>query len=78
MPGATHRRSRAAVDEKQIEVDGGDIWLYVAIDTESKLLLGIDVFNRRGKGPTAAFLHRVIRSCVTLYRRPVTDTSFGS
>ncbi|WP_114578994.1 IS6 family transposase [Saliphagus sp. LR7] len=51
--------SRVAVGEKQIEVDGDKKWLYAAIDTESKLLLEIDVFSRRGIGPAAAFLHRL-------------------
>jgi putative transposase len=51
--------SRVAVDEKQIEVDGDEKWLYAAIDTESNLLLEIDVYSRRGTDPTAAFLHRL-------------------
>jgi len=51
--------SRVAVDEKQIEVDGEKKWLYAAIDTDSKLLLEIDVFSRRGTDPAAAFLHRL-------------------
>ncbi len=51
--------SRVAVDEKQIVVDGEKKWLYAAIDTESKLLLEIDVFSRRGTDPAAAFLHRL-------------------
>ena len=51
--------SRVAVDEKQIEVDGEKKWLYAAIDTESKLLLEVDVFSRRGSDPAAAFLHRL-------------------
>ena len=51
--------SRVAVDEKQIEVDGEEKWLYAAIDTESKLLLEIDVYSRRGTDPAAAFLHRL-------------------
>ena len=45
--------SRVAVDEKQIEVDGGKKWLYAAVDTESKLLLEADVFSRRGTDPAA-------------------------
>jgi transposase-like protein len=48
---------RVAVDEKQIEVDGDEKWLYAAIDTESELLLEIDVYSRRGTDPAAAFLH---------------------
>ncbi|PSQ63658.1 MAG: IS6 family transposase [Halobacteriales archaeon SW_8_66_22] len=51
--------SRVAVDEKQIEVDGEEKWLYAAIDTESKLLLEIDVYSRCGTDPAAAFLHRL-------------------
>jgi len=55
----TAEPSRVAVDEKQIEVDGEKKWLYAAIDTESKLLLEVDVFSRRGTDPAAAFLHRL-------------------
>ena len=51
--------SRVAVDEKQIEEDGEKKWLYAAIDTDSKLLLDIDVYSRRGIDPAAAFLHRL-------------------
>jgi transposase-like protein len=51
--------SQVAVDNKQIEVDGKKKWLYAAVDTESKLLLEIDVFSRRGIGPAAAFLRRL-------------------
>ena len=40
--------SRVAVDEKQIEVDGEAKWLYAAIDTDSKCILDIDVYSRRG------------------------------
>jgi putative transposase len=55
----TTEPSRVAVDEKQIEVDGEQKWLYAAIDTDSKLLLEIDVFSRRRTDPAAAFLHRL-------------------
>ena len=55
----TAEPSRVAVDEKQIEVDGEKKWLYAAIDTESKLLLEVDVYSRRGTDPAAAFLHRL-------------------
>ena len=48
--------SRVAVDEKRIEVDGEEKWLYAAIDVESKLLLEVDVTSRRGTDPAAAFL----------------------
>ncbi|MFA9416372.1 IS6 family transposase [Natrinema sp. HArc-T2] len=62
--------SRVAVDEKQIEVDGETKWLYAAIDTESKLLLEIDVYSRRGIGPAATFLHRLTE------KHDVSDTEF--
>ncbi|NHN42979.1 IS6 family transposase [Halorubellus sp. JP-L1] len=62
--------SRVAVDEKQIEVDGNEKWLYAAIDTESKLLLEVDVFSRRGTDPAAAFLHRLTE------KHDVADTEF--
>uniref|UniRef100_UPI00235E39D8 IS6 family transposase n=1 Tax=Halococcus sp. PRR34 TaxID=3020830 RepID=UPI00235E39D8 len=55
----TAEPSWVAVDEKQIEVDGEKKWLYAAIDTESKLLLEVKVFSRRGTDPAAAFLHRL-------------------
>jgi transposase-like protein len=62
--------SRVAVDEKQIKVDGEEKWLYAAIDTESKLLLEIDVYSRRGTDPAAAFLHRLTEN------HNVSDTEF--
>jgi len=55
----TAEPSRVTGDEKQIRVGGENKWLYAAIDTESKLLLEIDVYSRRGIGPAAAFLHRL-------------------
>ena len=55
----TAEPSRVAVDEKQIEVDGEDKWLYTMVDTEPKLLLEIDVYSRRGIDTAAAFLHRL-------------------
>ena len=62
--------SRVAVNEKQIEVDGEKKWLYVAIDTGSKLLLEVDVYSRRGTDPAAAFLHRLTE------KHNVADTGF--
>ncbi len=55
----TAEPSRVVVDEKQITVDGEKRWLYVAVDTDSKLLLEIDVIGRGGTDPAAAFLHRL-------------------
>ncbi|AUG49067.1 IS6 family transposase [Haloarcula taiwanensis] len=61
---------RVAVDEKQIEIDGEKKWLYAAVDTESKLLLEVDVFSRRGTDPASAFLHRLTQ------KHDVADTVF--
>ena len=66
----TAQPSRVAVDEKQIEVDGEKKWLYAAIDTDSKLVLDIDVYSRRGTDPAAAFFHRLTE------KHDVSDTEF--
>ncbi|EMA13321.1 transposase [Haloarcula amylolytica JCM 13557] len=66
----TAEPSRVTVDEKQIEIDGEKKWLYAAVDTESKLLLEVDVFSRRGTDPAAAFLHRLTQ------KHDVADTEF--
>ena len=58
--------SRVAVDEKQITVDGEKKWLYAAVDTDSKLLLDIEVFSRRGTDP--ASFTRAKLSCSTSER----------
>ena len=50
-----------AEEEIRIEVDSEEKWLYVSIDTDSKLLLEVDVFSRRGTDPAAAFLHSTRR-----------------
>jgi len=55
--------SRVAVNERQIEVAGEKKWHYAAINTESRLLLEVDVFSRRGIDPAAAFLHRISEKC---------------
>ncbi len=61
--------SRVAVDEKQIEVDGEKKRLYAAIDTESKLLLEIDVFGRRGTDPAADFIFDLRRNTISTTQR---------
>ena len=50
---ATAEPSRVVVDEKQITVDGEKKWLYAAVDADSKLLLNIEVFSRRGTDPAS-------------------------
>ena len=66
----TAEPSRVAVDETQITVDGKKKWLYAAVDTDSKLLLDIEVFSRRGTDPASAFLHRLTT------KHEVSDTEF--
>jgi len=66
----TAEPSQVAVDEKQITVDGEKKWLYAAVDTDSKLLLDIEVFSRRGTDPASAFLHRLTE------KHEVSDTEF--
>ncbi len=51
--------SRIAVDENQIGVNGEKKWLYVAIYTDLKLILEVNVYSRRGVSPLAAFPHRL-------------------
>ncbi|MFC7082207.1 IS6 family transposase [Halorussus caseinilyticus] len=53
-PAASPRR--VAVDETVVKVNGEWLWLYTAIDLNSKLLLHIDLFERRGTDPAVQFL----------------------
>lgn len=65
----TAQPPRVAVDEKQVELDGEEQWLYAAIDTESKLLLEINVYSGRGvvwsPGSVPTSAHRETRRCRT-------------
>jgi putative transposase len=49
--------TRVAVDETAVKINGEQSWLYAAIDLETKLLLDVALFGRRGTDPAAAFLH---------------------
>lgn len=53
------RRRRVAVDETAVRVNGELSWVYAAIDLDTKVLLDIAVFGRRGTNPTAAFLQKL-------------------
>ncbi len=66
----TAEPSQVAVDEKQSTIDGEKKWLYAAIDTDSKLLLEVDVFSCRGTDPAATFLHWLTQ------KHDVADTAF--
>jgi putative transposase len=48
--------TRVAVDETAVKINGEWSWVYAAIDTETELLLGIEVFDRHGTDSAAAFL----------------------
>jgi transposase-like protein len=52
----TAQTSRVAVDELAVRINGELHWPYAAIDTETKLLLGSELFERRGTGAATAFL----------------------
>ena len=58
------------VDRSHGAVDGEKKSLYAAIDTDSKLLLEIDVCSRRGTDPAAAFVHRLTE------KHDLADTEF--
>jgi len=51
--------TRVAVDETAVKINGEWSWVYAAIDTETKLLLDVALFGRRGTDPAAAFLHQL-------------------
>lgn len=48
--------SRVAVNETGITINGELSWLYTAIDIETKLILGIQLFGRHGTDSAAASL----------------------
>ena len=58
LPRASPRR--VAVDETAVQIRDEWRWLYVAIDLDSKLLLGVRLSQRRGTTPAAAFLRDLI------------------
>ena len=49
--------TRVAVDETAVRINGKQSWVYATIDLDSKVLLHVAVFRRRGTDPAAAFLH---------------------
>jgi transposase-like protein len=54
-PSATP--TRVAVDETAVRINRELSWVYAAIDLDTKVLLDVTVFGRRGTDPAAAFLH---------------------
>ncbi|WP_049888346.1 IS6 family transposase [Natrinema sp. J7-2] len=53
----TAKPSRVAVDETAVRINGDLSWVYAAIDLDTKLILDVALFGRRGTNPAAAFLH---------------------
>ncbi|MDG5761551.1 IS6 family transposase [Natronococcus sp. A-GB1] len=51
--------SRVAVNETAVKINGDWSWVYTAIDLDSRLILDVAVFGRRGTDPAAAFLHQL-------------------
>ncbi len=51
--------SRVAIDETAVKSNGDWYWVYAAIDLDSRLILDVAVFGRRGTDPAAAFLHKL-------------------
>ena len=45
---------RVAVDETAVKINGEWSWLYAAIDLDTKLILGVDLFGTHGTDPAAA------------------------
>jgi len=48
---------RAAVDETSVKINSEWYWFYAAIDLDTKLILGVDLFGRNSTHPSAAFLN---------------------
>ncbi|MDZ7745860.1 MAG: IS6 family transposase [Halobacteriales archaeon] len=51
--------TRVAVDETAVRINGELSWVYAAIDLDSKLLLGVELFDRRGTDPATKFLEQL-------------------
>ncbi len=63
---------QVAVDETAVKINGEWSWLYAAIDLDTKLILGVDLFGSYGTGPAAAFLHG-FSSMASANRLPLLD-----
>lgn len=49
--------TRVTVDETAVKIDGEWSWLWAAIYFDTKLILDVQLFGRRGTDLAAAFLH---------------------
>lgn len=59
----TTEPDRVAVGEKQVQLEGGEkVWLYAAIDADSKVVLHARLSEHRGTDPAAEFLREVKRN----------------
>ena len=66
----TAQPTRVAVDETAVKINGELSCLYAAIDLDSKLLLGVDLFERRGTDPATEFLRQLTE------KHDLSDTEF--
>ena len=56
----TAEPDRVAVDEKQIQLAGGEkVWLYAAIDVDSKVVLHARLSQHRSRDPATTFLREL-------------------
>jgi putative transposase len=56
----TAEPDRVAVDEKQVQLaEGETVWLYAAIDVDSKVVLHVRLSEHRGTDPAAEFLREL-------------------
>ncbi|WP_136601186.1 IS6 family transposase [Salinigranum halophilum] len=62
--------TRVAVDETAVRINGELSWLYAAIDLDTKLLLGINLSERRGTDPATEFLRQLTK------KHDLSDTEF--
>lgn len=57
----TAQPRRVPVDETAVKINGKRSWLYAAIGLDTKVILDVALFERRGTGPAATFLHGVCK-----------------
>jgi len=62
----TAKPMRVAVNETAVHINGELSWVYAAIDLDSKLLLSVDLFERRGTDPVTKFFSATRRETRSL------------
>ena len=64
------QQKRVAVDETAVKINGGWSWVYATIDIDTKLVLDVALFGRRGTDPAAASLSGLAK------KHRLSDTAF--